>query len=283
MATVYLAEHPRINKKVAIKVIQPELATNREMVSRFLAEARAASQINHEHVVDILDFGQTPAGDNFMIMEYLDGKTLSARVKELGRIDVPRTLHIAIQIAEALVSAHQRGVIHRDLKPTNLFLPGGDIDRVQILDFGIARRLAASRAMTRTGVVVGTPEYMAPEQARGDRHVGPSADIFSLGCVTFECLTGQPPFVSEHIAAVLAKILFEEAPSLKITMPEVPDPLCQLVARMLARKRAASASACGFSASRAEKPSMARSSSAASFGVVIAGSLALGDSVAEIF
>ena len=117
MATVYLAEHPRINKKVAIKVINQELATSKEMVSRFMTEARAASQIGHDHIVDILDFGQSPEGENFMIMEYLEGQTISSRIRAAVRLDVMTALHITAQVVDALQTAHAKGVIHRDGKP----------------------------------------------------------------------------------------------------------------------------------------------------------------------
>ena len=117
MATVYLAEHPRINKKVAIKVINQELAASKEMVSRFMTEARAASQIGHDHIVDILDFGQSPEGENFMIMEYLEGQTISSRIRAAVRLDVMTALHITAQVVDALQTAHAKGVIHRDVKP----------------------------------------------------------------------------------------------------------------------------------------------------------------------
>jgi serine/threonine protein kinase len=126
------------------------------------------------------------------------------------------TLTLTGRVTEALAFAHAQGVIHRDLKPTNLFLPSGDISQLKILDFGVARRLIASRALTRTGVLLGTPEYMAPEQARGARQLTPAADLFSLGCILYECLTGEPPFIADHIAAVLARILYTPvAPSRK--------------------------------------------------------------------
>ena len=125
--------------------------------------------------------------------------------------------------------------VEEDSQPSNIFLVEGSVERIKILDFGIARRVVLSKQMTRTGSVLGTPEYMAPEQARGYRDIGPSADIFSLGCVLFECLTGQPPFLSDHIAAVLAKILFEDPPLLRSLRPELPASLEALITRMLAK------------------------------------------------
>jgi serine/threonine protein kinase len=138
------------------------------------------------------------------------------------------------------------GSSHRDLKPSNLFLVQRDILQVKILDFGIARRFALSRPVTRTGMIIGTPEYMAPEQARGQRDIGPSADIFALGCVLFECLLGEPPFVADHIAAVLAKILFEDPPSMRSLKDRVPERVALLLSRMLAKvKPLRSCARCG--------------------------------------
>ncbi len=142
-------------------------------------------------------------------------------------------------VAEALDVAHRQHIIHRDLKPSNLFLRDGSIEQVTILDFGIARRALHATSMTRTGLVIGTPEYMAPEQARGQRDIEASADIFSLGCVLFECLTGQPPFVSDVIAGVLAKILFEPAPSVRAIHPGIPESIDKLLARMLEKEPSA--------------------------------------------
>ncbi len=133
--------------------------------------------------------------------------------------------------------------MHRDLKPSNLFLRGGEVKRVTLLDFGIARDFHGTKNMTRTGSLVGTPEYMAPEQARGERNVGPSADIFSLGCVVYECLTGQQPFLADHIAAQLAKILFEEPEPIRQHVPHIPGALESLLSRMLAKSTPFHASA----------------------------------------
>lgn len=192
MATVYLAEHPRINKKVAIKVISPELATSKEMVSRFFTEARAASQINHENVVDILDFGQSPDGDNFMIMEYLDGQTVSSRIRGAGRLDAGAALHITGQIVDALMAAHAQGVVHRDLKPDNIFLIRklNTSDYVKILDFGLAKLLGSGSGeqnhRTSSGSVLGTPHFMAPEQCEGKANVDGRADLYSVGCILYQ-------------------------------------------------------------------------------------------------
>lgn len=242
MATVFLAEHPRISKKVAVKVIHQDLASSPEMVSRFLAEARAASQINHEHVVDILDFGQNETGENFMIMEYLEGQTLSARVKAAGRLDGAVSQNIGIQIADALIVAHQRGVIHRDLKPDNIFLirRPTNPDYVKILDFGLAKLLTGSEGLqhrTSSGSVLGTPHYMAPEQCEGRVTVDGRTDLYSLGCILFHMVTGDLPFPGEGFAEVILKHLGEAPPNPRSLNPQVSPSWNKLILHCLAKQR----------------------------------------------
>ena len=166
MGAVYLAEHPLIGKRVALKVIHRELASNRDVVQRFFQEARAVNRIGSEHIVEIHDFGQTPEGDHFYMMEYLVGETLAQVLGRDRAFDVMRALHIGAQIAQALGAAHGAGVIHRDLKPDNVMLVmrGGDRDFVKLLDFGLAKMFAAhSVVTTAVGVLLGTPQYMSPE------------------------------------------------------------------------------------------------------------------------
>jgi serine/threonine protein kinase len=242
MATVFLAEHPRISKRVAVKVIHQDLASSPEMVSRFLAEARAASQINHEHVVDILDFGQTETGENFMIMEYLEGQTLSARVKAASRLDGAVTQNVGAQIADALIVAHGRGVIHRDLKPDNIFLVRRPTnpDYVKILDFGLAKLLTGSEGLqhrTSSGSVLGTPHYMAPEQCEGRVTVDGRADLYSLGCILFHMVTGDLPFPGEGFAEVILKHLGEAPPNPRSLNPQVSPSWNKLILHCLAKNR----------------------------------------------
>jgi len=241
MATVFLAEHPRINKRVAIKVIHHELATNKEMVSRFFTEARAASQINHENVVDILDFGQTPEGDNFMVMEYLDGQTISSRLRAAGRLEIPVALHITMQIADALAAAHDKGVVHRDLKPDNIFLIRRltNPDYVKILDFGLAKLLVGGEALqhrTSSGSVLGTPHYMAPEQCEGKPSIDGRADLYSVGCILFQMITGELPFPGDGFAEVLIKHLSEPPPRPSSLVPSMPASVEKLILHCLAKK-----------------------------------------------
>jgi serine/threonine protein kinase len=198
MGVVYLAEHPVIGKKVALKAIHPELSRNAEVVSRFIQEAKSVNQIGHEHIVDIADFGTTPGGEFYFIMEYLQGEALSDRLKREGRLDPTRAMVIGAQIADALDASHEHGIIHRDLKPENIFLVsrGGSKDFVKVLDFGLAKLTDTEEKVshkTRAGTVMGTPYYMAPEQCEGKAEIDPRADIYSLGVLMFEMLTGKVP------------------------------------------------------------------------------------------
>lgn len=242
MATVFLAEHPRINKKVAIKVINQDLAASKEMVSRFMTEARAASQIGHDHVVDILDFGQSPEGENFMIMEYLEGQTISSRIRAAGQLDVMTTLHISMQIVDALQAAHAKGVIHRDLKPDNIYLirRAGTGDYVKILDFGLAKLLSGTEGQnhkTSSGSVLGTPHYMAPEQCEGKTTIDGRADLYSVGCIMYQMLTGELPFPGEGFAEVLIKHLSEPPPLVRARVPQCPGSVEKLILHCLAKSR----------------------------------------------
>lgn len=236
MGTVYRAIDRYSGDTVALKLLHGG-AGGAEGVERFLREAQLLSELRHPGIVAHVAHGQTPDGQRFLAMEWLEGQDLSERLLR-GPLLVRDCVRLLEQIADALSIAHQRGIIHRDLKPTNLFLIGGDIGHVKILDFGIARRIATSQAMTRTGMVVGTPEYMAPEQARGSRELTPAVDLFSLGCVLYECLTGQPPFVADHIAAVLVRILFEEPIPIEERRPGIPAALAALLARLLTKDTA---------------------------------------------
>lgn len=184
MGTVYRARDCYSGDIVALKLMHAGTSSAGE-AERFLREAQLLSELSHPGIVAHIAHGQTPDGQRFLAMEWLDGEDLGHRLLR-GPLLVSDCVRLIERVSEALAIAHQRGIIHRDLKPTNLFLVGGDPARVKILDFGIARRVATSHAMTRTGMVIGTPEYMAPEQARGIRELLPAADMFSLGCVLYE-------------------------------------------------------------------------------------------------
>jgi serine/threonine protein kinase/tetratricopeptide (TPR) repeat protein len=194
MGTVYAGEHVEIGKGVAIKVLHPAYSTQQDLVERFRREARAASRIGHPHIVDVTDFGSTEDGCAYFVMEHLDGIDLADVLSHERRLDCARACGIAIQICRALAAAHAAGVIHRDLKPENIFLVArdGQADFVKVLDFGIARSMGRARRLTNPGVAMGTPEYMAPEQAEGGA-VDHRSDIYSVGALIYEMASGSPP------------------------------------------------------------------------------------------
>ena len=239
MGAVYLAEHPLIGKRVALKVIHRELAGNREVVSRFFQEARAVNTIGNEHIVEIHDFGVTPEGDHFYIMEYLDGRTLASVLSKETVVDVMRALHVGAQIAKALAAAHAAGVIHRDLKPDNVMLMSrlGDPDFVKVLDFGLAKMLAegASSVKTAYGVLLGTPQYMSPEACESKRDIDHRTDIYALGILLFQMMTGVLPFDGESMGEVLVKQVTQLPPAPRGLNPHIPPSVEQVLLRCLAK------------------------------------------------
>jgi eukaryotic-like serine/threonine-protein kinase len=214
MGSVYLAEHVVIQKKFALKVLAPELARRADLVARFLQEARSASRISHENVIDISDFGQSPDGLVYIAMEFLDGKDLGEIVRSQGAMAWRDARDIVLQICRALRAAHDKGIVHRDMKPENIFLVHreGQPHFVKILDFGIAKVMGLDPngpRLTRTGMIFGTPEYMAPEQAEG-KDTDHRADIYAVGCIMYHLITGQTPFVAESFMTMLTKHLMED-------------------------------------------------------------------------
>jgi serine/threonine-protein kinase len=231
MGAVYLAEHIVIEKKLALKVLAPELARRPDLVARFLQEARSASKIGHENVIDISDFGQSNDGCVYIAMEFLDGKDLGEIVRSVGPLEWGKTREIVLQICRALRAAHDKGIVHRDMKPENIFLiqREGQPHFVKILDFGIAKVMGLDPngpRLTRTGMIFGTPEYMAPEQAEG-KDADHRVDIYAVGCILYHLFTGQTPFLADSFMTMLTKHLMEypvapsvRRPDLKIT-PEM--------------------------------------------------------------
>jgi serine/threonine protein kinase len=194
----------------------------------------ALNALQHPNILGYIDHGRTPDGRSYLATEWLDGEDLAA-VLARGRLSVTAALSLTASVARTLGFAHERGLVHRDLKPSNIFLLGGDLDRIKIIDFGVVRFIGITLKLTRHGTTVGTPGYMAPEQARGEDTVDARADVFSLGCVLFECLTGRPPFVADHPLAVLTKILFEQAPPPSQLRPDLAEtPLRVYALAMLA-------------------------------------------------
>ena len=231
MGTVYRAVDRRSDEPVALKLLHVNQGSNNE-ADRFEREARVLADLRHPGIVSYVTHGMAPSGELYLAMRWLEGETLANRLLR-GRMSLADSLDVLRTAAEALATAHSAGVVHRDLKPSNLFLRDGQARDVVLLDFGIARYAATLGGITRTGLVIGTPSYMAPEQARSSADVKPAADVFSLGCVFYECLTGKSPFDAEHIAAILARILFDEPPPVRNLRPLVPREWEDILARML--------------------------------------------------
>jgi serine/threonine protein kinase len=245
MGAVYLGEHTTLGRRVAVKLLRPELGLRRQVTERFFNEARAANAIRHPNIIEILDLGTLPdLGVPFIIMEFLDGENLARRLERTGRLSLPEAISVAQQTAAAIGAAHAKGIIHRDLKPDNLFLVGdpelSGFPRVKVLDFGIAKlsaQVAPSSFRTSTGAVMGTPAYMSPEQCRGvQKDVGPPADIYALGCILHQMLCGHPPFVSDGPGDVMVMHISEAPRALRARNPVVPQYLEAAVLRALAKK-----------------------------------------------
>ncbi len=216
MGEVFLAEDARLDRKAAIKFLPADLAGDPERRQRFLTEAKAASALNHPHVCVVYDVGETEDGLPFIAMEFVEGQSLSALVQH-GRLEISRVVQIAIQVADALDAAHSRRIVHRDIKPENISL--NERGEVKVLDFGLAKRMleesadslgiTAAQQQTREGSVLGTPNYMSPEQALG-KAVDHRSDLFSLGSVIFFLLTGRPPFAGANLGEVLDNVVHRQ-------------------------------------------------------------------------
>ncbi len=233
MGHVYRGLDTHRSLPVAIKLMHERLSPVE--VARFAREVEVLAQLDHPGIVAHVAHGHTDAGEPYLVMDWLEGEDLAARLRRQP-LTAQETVVLARRVALALEAAHGRGVVHRDLKPGNLFLRDGRVDRVTLVDFGIARQSGVMPSLTRAGGLIGTPGYIAPEQARGLRSVGPAADIFALGCVIFECLTGRSPFAATHIAEALARVLFDLPPKLSQQRPDLPGPLSDLLADMLVRE-----------------------------------------------
>ena len=233
MGSVYRARHEVVGRDVAIKFLAPELAIDPTSRTRFLREAKAANRIKYEHIIDITDYGETDDGLVFLVMEYLDGVPLNEEIAN-GPMRPARALDIALQVAQALARAHELDVIHRDIKPDNIYLLSGyDGDFVKILDFGLAQMKGELR-LTATGTVFGTPEYMAPEQARGSALTA-AVDLYALGCVLFEMLTAELPFAGTTPELILQH-LREPAPAPSRRRANIPKAIDDLVQKLLEKE-----------------------------------------------
>jgi serine/threonine-protein kinase len=238
---VYAGVDRRLGRRAAIKQLRPEHTRDREIVERFFNEARAAAGIDHPGIVEIYDVGWHDDGSAYFAMKLLDGESYGARLRALGRLPVATACAIARQIASALVAAHARGIIHRDLKPDNVILvPDDEVaigERATLLDFGIAKLRGedALSSRTRTGIVMGTPSYMSPEQCRGAGEADARSDVYALACILFESLAGRPPFVGAGSGAVLGMHQFVAPPDVRAIREDTPPELAELIARSLAK------------------------------------------------
>jgi len=242
MGAVYEGENTRIHRRVAIKVLHAGVAEQAEAVQRFEREAQAAGRIGSEHIVEVLDLGALPDGDRYLVMEFLDGDGLGTRIKDRGRLTPAELCPIAHQLMEGLAAAHGAGIIHRDLKPDNVFLlrqRGGQADFVKLLDFGISKFSQMSGdsgfSMTRTGAVMGTPYYMAPEQAKGSREMDHRVDLYAAGVILYEALTGHVPFSADTFNELLFKIVLEEPKPLAQVDPSIDPGFAAIVTKAMAR------------------------------------------------
>ncbi len=232
MSLVYRGVDRATGRQVAVKVLREGVSIG----DRFERESKLLAELDDPRVVGYVAHGTAENGQHYLVTEWLEGEPLSRRL-EAGTLSVAQTVELARRVAGILGRLHERGIVHRDVKPSNLFLRGGAIERVTLIDFGIARSHQSRSELTRTGIAVGTPGFMAPEQARGERDIDARADVFSLGCVVFRCLTGRSPFRGADALAVQLKIILDETPRLRAARPGVPDLLDRLVTRMLAKAR----------------------------------------------
>jgi serine/threonine protein kinase len=235
MGVVYQARDERLKRQVAIKVLPPELAFREEIRIRFVREAETAAGLSHPHIVPIHSVGEGPDGLVYFVMMYVDGESLGARLKRRGRLPPEEARRVMMETADALGAAHAVGIIHRDVKPDNILLEGSR-GRVVVTDFGIAKALSSTTGpstLTATGVAIGTPHYMSPEQAAGDREIDGRSDLYSLGVVSYQTLTGELPFSAPTVPGILMKHIAEPAPRITAKQPDCPPDLEACVLRCL--------------------------------------------------
>ena len=244
MGAVYEAENIALGKSVALKFIDVESAKNADGIQRFIREARAASTIESAHIIQVFDVGELEDGRPYIVMELLRGENLGERLHRLGRLSVAEALHIGVQVLHGLRRAHDAGIIHRDLKPENVFLVETDDDPMfaKIVDFGISKITRQSKTLepgtlTQEGVVLGTPFYMAPEQAQALPDLDGRADLWSLGAILYECLAGQRPFTGDTYEQVIIAICTKSAEDLRRLAPDVPPPVVDAIMQALTRDR----------------------------------------------
>ncbi len=242
MGAVFEAEHVEIGNRVAIKVLFPEKRKNRESLARFRREARAAGTIGHPNIAKVFDIGQTEEGISYLVMEFVEGFSLADIVAREKGLDTERAVAVARQVLEALEAAHALGIVHRDIKPENVMVGRDDAgaEMVRVLDFGISKVRpmdAETPGLTQTGTILGTPMYMAPEQARGEADMDHRIDLYAVGAMMYVMISGHSPFQASNYNALLAKILTEEPPRLDAVVEGVDPRVAAVVSRAMARER----------------------------------------------
>jgi serine/threonine-protein kinase len=238
MGAVYEATHLRLARRVAVKVMARELASNSEALARFHREAMVTSGLGHPHIVQVVDFSTTPTGEPFLVMEFLEGEDLDHRLRRVGRLPAAQVVHIIKQVASALAATHAKTIVHRDLKPANIYLleVAGETDFVKVLDFGISKVRAATTKLTQATSVMGTPNYMSPEQAMGRvDEIDERTDQWALACIAWECLSGAGPFVGENVPSILFQVVHEPPqallPKVAGLRPQVEEVLLRALAK----------------------------------------------------
>jgi tetratricopeptide (TPR) repeat protein len=231
MGTVYSALDRQTGVRAALKMLQ---SCGEQYARLFDREARVLAELSHPAIVRYIAHGSTAEGDMYLAMEWLEGEDLAERLAN-GPLAVDEGILLGLKASDAMAAAHARSIVHRDIKPSNLFLREREVEHVKLLDFGVARSRGGTRPATLTGVIVGTPGYIAPEQALGAKELDPRVDVFSLGCVLFECFAGRPAFEGEHVMVLLSRILLGDAPRLRTHVAGIPEELDELVAKMLAK------------------------------------------------
>src|SRR4051794_4820444 len=230
MSTVYRAKDRLLERTVAIKLLHEHFSRDEDYVERFRREARAAAQLSHPNIVTVIDRGED-AGRQFIVFEYIDGQNLKQLVEDKGQLPVRTALELGVEIGRALAFAHESGLVHRDVKPQNVLLGNGD---VKVTDFGIARSADVQQGLTQTGTVLGTSDYIAPEQASG-QPVSALSDVYSLGVVVYELLAGEPPYSGDNFVAVAMRHVNDPVPSVIAARPDVPLRLDAALRRAMAK------------------------------------------------
>jgi serine/threonine-protein kinase len=239
MGSVYEAVHADLGKRVAVKILHPQFASDASVVRRFRNEGKAAGRLQHGNIVECTDFGRTRDGAPFLVMEFLEGRTVADDLAANGAMPIGRATRIAAQVCAALGAAHREGIVHRDVKPENVFLVDrrDGADHVKVVDFGISKFDGQMTAATRTGQVLGSPYYMAPEQVQDASKSDARTDVYAVGAVLYQMLTGRVPFVAKSFPMLVVKITTEMPPPVGVFRSDVPAELTEVVARAMAKRR----------------------------------------------